>query len=94
MTAVLREALSNVAHYSTATRTTITIRVSDTHVTLRIDDDAPHTLEPTAGDPTGSDLTHLQQRATALGGSTTLSHPPAAGTTLEWTCPRPPTPPE
>jgi len=84
LTAVLREALSNVAKHAAAHSAKVWIRVGGGTVYLRVQDDGVGIDSPDRG---GRGLDNIRQRAQRLGGSTVVSQVPTGGTRLEWTVP-------
>jgi signal transduction histidine kinase len=81
--AVLREAISNVARHADATRLNITIAVGG-ELRLQVDDDG-RGLPDDVGRRSG--LKNLEERATALGGTSRLERSSLGGTRLSWTVP-------
>ncbi len=83
--AVLREALSNVAHHAQARRVQVTVVVAQDLV-LRVQDDGIG-LPPDARHGPGNGLANMAARAQKLNGS--CDHSPAnpSGTTLQWRIP-------
>jgi signal transduction histidine kinase len=77
--AVLREALSNVARHTHATKTTIYLNVS-VNLVLRVTDNGVGT----AGSSPRSGLSNMVSRAESLGGGTELSSPGGGGTCVRW----------
>jgi signal transduction histidine kinase len=91
--AVLREALINVAKHAQATRVEVSVSAGDA-VELRIVDNGrgiPAQPERAPVRPEGGHgLRNMAHRATALGGSFSVTGAPGAGTTLVWRVPRQP----
>jgi len=89
--AVLREALSNVARHSGATRVDVTVDTdSSGMLTVLVRDNG-------SGIPKGtrrSGLSNMADRAEKLGGELRLSPAEGGGTELEWKVPVPPEPDE
>ncbi len=87
--AVLREALSNAARHSGATRVDVTVDTDSAGMlTVRVRDNG-------SGIPEGgrrSGLANMAERADKLGGELRLSPAEGGGTELEWTVPVPPEP--
>ncbi len=82
--AVLRKAVSNVAHHAGADKPLVTISVDDD---LVID-----VTENGIGLPdtvTRSGLRNIQQRADAAGGTLSARQKECGGTSLVWTAPQP-----
>jgi len=81
--AVLREAISNVARHSGASRLQVTVDVGS-ELRLQVDDDGlglPERLGHRGG------VGNFEERASALGGSATLGPSDLGGTSLVWTVP-------
>lgn len=81
--AVLREALSNVARHARATSCQVQVQVQDGHLFVQVDDDG-------VGIGTAireSGVRNVRARATAAGGSLTLSPREPSGTSLRWQVP-------
>jgi len=83
LTAVLREALTNVARHARATEVIVTFAVDDGSLLLVVSDDGTGigAAERRSG------LANLQSRAEKRGGSLTLSPPEIEGTRLTWKIP-------
>ncbi len=84
--AVVREGLSNVVRHARATRTTVSVCVEGSRLTLAMEDDGIGI--PAQGRRSG--LLNLRERAEALGGSCTAGPRPDGGTCLRWSVPLPP----
>ena len=84
--AVLREALSNVAHHAHANAVHVTITVAG-DLMLRVEDDGLG-LPADAGQGTGNGLTNMAARAAMLGGACEITTAGASGTVLEWRVPQ------
>ena len=84
VSAVVREALSNVARHAHAHRVDVTLRHLDDTLVVTITDDG-------AGIPQshqlGSGLLNMHDRAARLGGECTVSSDDQSGTTVRWTIP-------
>jgi signal transduction histidine kinase len=80
----LREALSNVARHSGASRADVVVRASG-ELSLTVTDNGAGLKSATKR----SGLGNLDQRAVALGGSMRIGDSPAGGTVLEWRVPLP-----
>jgi signal transduction histidine kinase len=80
--AVAREALSNVARHSHASRADVDLRVGD-EVVLVVSDDGVGLK----GSGRRSGLANVQARAEKLGGSMRVTSPSGGGTRLEWRVP-------
>lgn len=80
LTAVLREALSNVAQHAHATGVEVSLAVSATQVSLDVRDDGVGMGETTRR----SGLDNLHQRAVRHGGSLSVYSTPSEGTHLRW----------
>jgi two-component system sensor histidine kinase DevS len=83
LTPTLREALANIARHAGAHRVRVGITATDT-VTLTVTDDGTGLPEPRSN---GRGLTNLADRATALGGTFTVTPAPGGGTLLRWQVP-------
>lgn len=84
LTAVLREALSNVAKHAVASSVEVTLVVSGTEAVLTVADNGrgmPDQL------PRSSGVSNLRQRAERLGGTATWSRGEPTGTVLTWRVP-------
>lgn len=80
LTAVLREALSNVARHAHATNVEVSLAVSATQVSLDVRDDGVGMSKTTRR----SGLANLHQRAVRHGGSLSIGSTPSEGTHLQW----------
>lgn len=85
LVATLREALSNVARHAAATEVQLSVAVTSSTVTLTVRDDG---CGLDADRPSGHGLANMQQRASKLGGTFTITSPPNGGTELMLTIPR------
>jgi signal transduction histidine kinase len=84
VTAVVREALSNIARHANATRVDLVVRVVSEDLVLTVSDNGTGLGTPDRR----SGLSNLESRAEARGGTLTLSDgADAVGTTLEWQVP-------
>ncbi|MFJ1758629.1 GAF domain-containing protein [Kitasatospora sp. NPDC088134] len=83
LVAVLGEALSNAARHARAGRVEVTLQAAGGQVALTVQDDGVGI--PEQGRRSG--LRNLAERARALGGTLTVTAPPAGGTALNWTAP-------
>ena len=89
LTAVLREALSNVVRHADADRVRVAVEVGD-HVTLAVADNGAGVPSEVLG---GNGLTNMASRARDLGGRFDVTPQPGGGTLLVWRVPsHPPTP--
>jgi len=80
LTAVLREALSNVARHAQASTVEVTLDVSSSQLCLSVDDDGRG-----LGDThRRSGLANLDERAARHGGTLTVTSSPNEGTRLRW----------
>src|SRR5262249_42628349 len=82
--AVLREALSNVAHHARASTVHIGVDLTDTsrlRVTVRDDGIGPRSTAERGG------LANMRERAARRGGEFTVRHGTDRGTIVEWTVP-------
>lgn len=80
LTAVLREALSNVARHAHASNAEVSLAVSATQVSLDVRDDGVGMSQTTRR----SGLANLHQRAVRHGGSLSVGSTPSEGTHLRW----------
>lgn len=79
---IAREALSNVARHSRATRATVELRLEGDHVTLIVTDNGAG-FDPYAERAgTHQGLPNMRERAEALGGSLTIDSEPGSGTRI------------
>lgn len=89
--AVLREALTNIARHAGATRVEVCVSAGEA-IELRIIDNGrgmPEQPEQRAARPDGGHgLRNMAHRATALGGTFSVTGAPGSGTTLVWRVPR------
>ncbi|GLW70910.1 histidine kinase [Kitasatospora phosalacinea] len=83
LVAVLGEALSNAARHARAGRVEVTLQAAGGQVALTVQDDGVGI--PAQGRRSG--LRNLEERARTLGGTLTVTAPPAGGTLLNWTAP-------
>lgn len=83
VTAVVREALTNVVRHADAERITIGVDASWAALTVKVVDDGVGW----SGASTHSGLANLAARAARLGGTVTLDDTPGGGATLLWTIP-------
>jgi two-component system, NarL family, sensor histidine kinase DevS len=82
MSAVLREALSNVARHARATKVEVRV-VASRELVLSISDNGRGIGETSRR----SGLSNMAERAELLGGKLVVASGPGTGTTLEWTVP-------
>jgi signal transduction histidine kinase len=87
LVAVLREALSNVAHHAHATTVQVTVSVGPDLV-LRVEDNGVG-LPADAGQSAGNGLANMAARAEKLDGTDNLTPASPSGTILEWRVPLP-----
>ncbi|HVW34317.1 MAG TPA: PAS domain S-box protein [Acidimicrobiia bacterium] len=87
VTAVLREALSNVARHAGADAVDVDLVVTGADVALRVADNG--TGLPAEAGPGGHGLTNMRERAEALSGACRIFPAPAGGTVVEWRVPLP-----
>lgn len=82
---VLREGLSNVAKHAHASHVDITVSVTASDITVKIQDDGvgPQGSQRRRGGGTLS----MAHRATSNGGSHSLAAGPNGGSVMTWTCP-------
>ncbi|MCW2542630.1 MAG: sensor signal transduction histidine kinase [Frankiales bacterium] len=83
--AALREALSNAARHASATSVEVHVAVTDSGLTLRVEDDGKGMAE--GGRRSG--LSNLASRAAELGGSFVAEGASGQGTRLRWQVPLP-----
>ncbi|MEV7389765.1 sensor histidine kinase [Streptomyces sp. NPDC091215] len=81
--AVLRESLSNAARHAHASAVTVFVRAGG-DLLLEVTDDG-RGIDPAVTRSSG--LTNLRRRAERLGGTFTVTSPPAGGTRLRWRIP-------
>ncbi|MGY1621425.1 CHASE3 domain-containing protein [Geodermatophilus sp. SYSU D00965] len=87
LTAVLREALSNVARHAAASTVAVTVAVDDGWVALTVADDGRGIPD---GAPRGNGLANLRTRAERLGGKATVdARTDGPGTVVRWEVPLP-----
>ena len=86
VTAVLREALSNVARHAAAAATTVTLAVRGDRLSLVVRDDGVGVPEH---GQRRSGLRNIEERAEALGGIATITRGERGGTHVEWDVPLP-----
>jgi signal transduction histidine kinase len=84
LTAVLREALANVARHAKATTADVQLRANAGRLTLTVLDDG---VGPGEHDRAGRGLENMQARSTRLGDEVTLSARPDGGAERRWTVP-------
>jgi len=83
LTAVLHEALSNVARHARATTARVTVRVTADEVVLQVEDDG---VGADPGRARGG-VVNMAERAHDLGGDFEIGPRPGGGTTLRWQVP-------
>ncbi len=83
LVAVLREALSNVAQHAEAGSASVDLRVTDTHLRLRVTDDGKGIPD----DRVESGIRNARRRAVMLGGSLDLWPGDPTGTAFIWSVP-------
>ena len=81
--AVVREALSNVGRHAQATRAEVTVSVNDRLAVTVMDNGVG--IDPSNGRSSG--LSNMAQRATARGGTCTVTGRMAGGTLVKWDVP-------
>jgi signal transduction histidine kinase len=86
---IVREALSNVARHSKATRVEIGLRADDREVSLAIADNGRGFALDAFRGPGHQGLANMRARATAMGGRLEVESGPAAGTRIIVVVPRP-----
>jgi signal transduction histidine kinase len=76
---IIQESLTNVARHAGRARVTVRVTYDDAHVHIQIDDDgkAPSGVGSAIG--TGSGITGMRERATALGGNLSAGLRPGGG---------------
>ena len=76
---IIQESLTNVARHAGRARATVRVTYDDADVHLEIDDDgtAPSGARSAVG--TGSGITGMRERATALGGDLSAGFRPGGG---------------
>jgi signal transduction histidine kinase len=75
---VVSEALTNAAKHANASMVTVAARLDDGHLLVEVADDGVGGADAA----TGSGLTGLRDRVTALGGTFCLDSPAGAGTRI------------
>ncbi|BCJ39286.1 histidine kinase [Actinocatenispora thailandica] len=85
LTAVIREALSNIARHARASAATIDVSAAPDRLDVRITDDGVG-IDPAAVRATGG-LANMAERATQHGGTFSWSAAQPTGTRLEWSVP-------
>ncbi|GAA1567782.1 hypothetical protein GCM10009827_106880 [Dactylosporangium maewongense] len=80
---IIAEAFTNTAKHASASYVCVTVTADAHTLRLRIEDDGVGGADPSAG----SGIRGLDDRVTALGGSSRLTSPPGQGTTLRFTIP-------
>ena len=65
---IIQESLTNVARHARRARVTVRVTYDDAAVHIEIDDDGPAPSPGASGIATGSGITGMRERATALGG--------------------------
>ena len=83
MLAITREALSNIARHSGATRATLALTAPDGQVRLAIGDNGRGFDAAEARNARHRGLTNLHSRAEAVGGTLSLASAPGSGTRVE-----------
>jgi PAS domain S-box-containing protein len=86
--AVLREALSNVAHHARATSVEVTVAAGGPDLVLRVEDNGVG-VPAGAGRDGGNGLANMAARARKLDGTCQLTPASPSGTILEWRIPLP-----
>jgi PAS domain S-box-containing protein len=86
--AVLREAMSNVAKHSQATRTEVSLDVGTDAVVLVVYDDGVGMSSSNAANSGGLGLRNIQERASRLGGEALFLQRHPRGTEIRWIVPR------
>ncbi|MEO8697934.1 MAG: GAF domain-containing protein [Acidimicrobiales bacterium] len=84
LSAVVREALSNVARHAAATAVTVAITASDGGLSVLVDDNGSAGLRENAG---GRGIDNMRARATRLGGTLAIEPRETAGTRVRWQVP-------
>jgi signal transduction histidine kinase len=85
LVSVLREALSNVSRHADATKVSVELQVTPTHLRLRVSDNGKGLPE----DRTEYGLRNARRRAVLLGGALDLWPNEPTGTTFVWSVPLP-----
>jgi signal transduction histidine kinase len=86
LSAVLREALTNVVRHAGAATVDVAVAWADGRITLEVRDDGGGPIDAAAG---GRGVENMVVRARRLGGSCTLAAGADGGTVLTWTVPTP-----
>jgi signal transduction histidine kinase len=84
-----REALTNAARHSRATRASVHLEWHEDAFVWRIEDDGAGFDENTPGFKAGSGLRNLRHRAAVLNGTAIIAGSPGDGTRVELSCPLP-----
>jgi signal transduction histidine kinase len=94
VTAVVREALSNVVRHASATRVTVQVDAADGMLTVRVTDDGVGARLPDLTSPElatdaghGHGLANMRGRAEQHTGTFEVSTPNSGGTVVTWTVP-------
>jgi PAS domain S-box-containing protein len=77
---IFQEALTNVARHANATRVTVTVRISDSSLTLIVADDGSGVEIERAASTDSLGLGGMRERALALGGTVDIGRAPTRGT--------------
>jgi signal transduction histidine kinase len=85
---VTQEALSNIARHSKATLVQLTLGITDTTITLTVQDNGQG-FDPAQPERRGVGLISMQERVKALGGEISIESTPGQGTRMVARCSRP-----
>ena len=76
---IIQESLTNVARHAGRARVTVRVTYDDADVHVQIDDDGTARSDGPAAIGTGSGITGMRERATALGGNLSAGFRPSGG---------------
>lgn len=76
---IIQESLTNVARHAGRVRVTVRVNYEDANVRVEIDDDGTAPSDGPAAIGTGSGITGMRERATALGGYLSAGFRPDGG---------------
>jgi len=89
---IAQESLTNVARHAQAQHVSISLQQDQECIRLRIHDDGRGYTQRAHSDPskrhTGLGILGMHERATAVGGTLTITSHPGCGTTVEASLPR------
>ncbi|MES2259162.1 MAG: ATP-binding protein [Pseudomonadota bacterium] len=79
---IVQEALTNIAKHAQATRVTVRLARTQRHLTLKISDNGRGMAQADRAKPASFGLRGMAERASALGGTLTLTRAPGGGTVV------------